>query len=186
MPTEIFEATNPFAPAFALDADSSWSEIIPFEATNKKVEGKGTVADFIAARPRQATIEGIVTAMTVAPALPDPQKLVNASDRLKQLAEKKQLVLVLSELFAGYMAIERVEISKAVGDGHSFKARITFKRIELTTVGTAQVPASKLKSKVKRRAATGKKGGSAQGSRPKTAALRGVLGVGLGGMLFGQ
>jgi hypothetical protein len=183
MPTELYEATNVFAPAFAFDADSQWTKIIPFETTNKRVEGKGTVADFIASRPKQATIEGLVTAMTIAPALPDPQKLVNMSDRLEQLADKQQLVLVLSELFAGYMAIDRAEISKGTEDGYSFRARITLKRIELTTVGTAQVPASKLKAKVKRRGASGKKGGSAQGGIPKTLALRSALGLGLGRLL---
>ena len=136
MPTELFDATDIFLPAFAFDADSQWTKIIPFETTNNKVEGKGSNADFIAARPKQATIEGLVTAMTVGTDLPDPQKLVNMSDRLEQLADKQQLVLVLSELFAGYMGIDRAEISKGVEDGRSFRARVTLKRIEKTTDST--------------------------------------------------
>lgn len=168
MPTEIFEANNPLAVAFACDADLNWGNVLEFPTTTRKVEGKGDTADFISSKPELATLDGVVTAMTIEPAIPSPQKLANEVSRLKELAKKRQIVLVIGELFNGYLGITRVEIGKAVDDGHSFNAKITFTEIETTTTGTAQVPASKLKSKVKRKAAAGKRGGAAKGSKPAT------------------
>ncbi len=176
MPTELFEAANPFAPAFRFDADMQWTNTLGFEVTKRKVEAKGTTSDYIASLPEEATVEGKVTAMTVSPALPDPQKLVNTSDGLKALAAKKQPVLVLSEIYEGYMAITRVEITKSTEDGHALTIRVQLSVIEQTTAATTEVPASKLRSKVKRKGGTGKKGGAAKGSKPsgpdKTATLQ--------------
>ncbi len=103
--------------------------------------------------------------MTVDPALPQPQKLVNLKDDLLQLADKRQPVLVLSELFDGYLGIANVQIIKGIEDGHSIRAQIQFQNIETTQTATAQVPAGKLKPKVRRRKG-GKKGGGAKGSKP--------------------
>lgn len=166
MPTEIYE-DNAFKPSFKFDADLQATETAEYQTTERKVEGKGTISDYIASKPDRYSVEGIVTAMTVDPDLPEAEKLVNAKNRLKQLAAQKKIVLVLTELDAVYLAINRVEISKGVSDGHSFKARVGFIEIETTTVGTAQIPASRLRTKVKRRAATGKKGGAAKPSAPK-------------------
>lgn len=182
MPTELYEGENVFAPAFAFDADLQWAEVSEFEVTDRKVEAKGSIADYIASKPHTATVEGKVTAMTVEPAPPDPQKLVSARDRLVELGDKRAIVLVLSEMFAGYMAIQRVEISKGVDDGGSFTARIALKKIETTTTATAQVPASRLRPKVKRRKGPGKRGGAARGSRPpsnQTYTLRKLLAAGV-------
>lgn len=185
MPTELFDPQNVFAVAFSVDADLNWGEVHAFETTNRKVEGKGSIADFIASRPMTATLEGVVTAMTVGDALPKPQKLVNARDDLIQLADKKQLVLVLNEMFAGYLAITSAEPSKSVDRGKALGIRIAFKRIETTTAATAQVPASKLKAKIKRVGAKGKKGGAAKGSTPsaadKSKLLQGAQGLGYTG-----
>ena len=182
MPTELFESDNIFAPAFAFDADLAWTNILSFETTKRKVEQKGTIADFIASLPETATIEGKVTAMTISPASPDPQKLVNASDGIKALAAKTGIVLVLSEIYEGYMAITEAVISKSVEDGHSISVRLTLSRIDQTTAATATVPASKLRAKTKRKGGTGKKGGAAKGSKPsekdKTVALRAAEALG--------
>ncbi len=190
MPTEIFEGENIFAPAFKLDADLVWTEVDEFELPARKIESKGTVNDYIAqGKPLQANVEGIVTAMTVDPDLPEADKLNNAKDRLQVLARKREIVLVLSELYAGYLGISRVEIVKGVDDGHSLQARIAFGLIETTVTATAQIPASKLRAKVKRVAATGKKGGAAKPSTPTDASKSVLLKVadkatGLLGRLF--
>ncbi len=183
MPTELFDPLNPLAVAFACDADLNWGNILEFPTTTRKVEGKGDISDFIASKPEIATLDGKVTAMTIEPAIPQPQKLVNEVSRLKELAKKKQIVLVLGELFNGYLGITRVEIGKSADDGKSFNAKMTFIEIETTTTGTAQVPASQLRSKVKRKGGTSKKGGASKGSKPKTLALQLGLGVGLGKIL---
>lgn len=165
MPTEIFEVNNPLAVAFACDADLNWGEVLEFPTATRKVEGKGEISDFIASKPLICTLDGKVTAMTIAPALPSPQKLVNEKSKLQELAKKRQIVLVLGELFDGYLGMTRVEISKGADDGKAFNAKITFTEIETTVTGTAQVPASKLRSKVKRKG-PGKRGGGAKGSKP--------------------
>ncbi len=180
MPTELFEGQNIFAPAFRFDADMNWTNTLGFKVTKRKVEAKGTIADYIASLPETASVEGIVTAMTVSPALPDPQKLVNASDGIKALAAKKQIVLVLAEIYEGYMAITQVVIGKSVEDGKAVMVKLALSRIEQTTAATTQVPASKLRSKVKRKGGTGKKGGAAKGSKPKAADKSTVLQLGQG------
>ncbi len=166
MPTEIFEVGNPLAVAFSCDADLNWGEVLEFPTTTRKVEGKGDIADFISSKPLIATLDGKVTAMTISPALPSPQKLVNEKSKLQELGKKRQVVLVIGELFNGYLGMTRVEISKGADDGKSFDAKVTFIEIETTTTGTANVPASKLRTKVKRKGSSGKKGGAAKGSKP--------------------
>jgi hypothetical protein len=166
MPTEIFEVNNPLAVAFACDADLNWGEVLEFPTTTRKVEGKGDISDFIASKPLIATLDGKVTAMTIEPALPSPQKLVNEKSKLQELGKKRQIVLVIGELFNGYLGMTRVEVLKGAEDGKSFNAKITFQEIETTTTGTAQVPASQLRSKVKRKGGPSKKGGAAKGSAP--------------------
>jgi hypothetical protein len=183
MPAELFEVNNPLAVAFACDADLNWGEVLEFPTTTRKVEGKGDIADFIAQKPLVATLDGKVTAMTIEPAIPSPQKLVNEISRLKELARKRQVVLVIGETFNGYLGITRVEIGKGVDDGYSFTAKITFKEIETTVAGTAQVPASQLRSKVKKKGGQSKTGGAAKGSKPKTIALQLGLAGGLGKFL---
>jgi hypothetical protein len=171
MPTELYEVDRPFVVAFAVDADLTWGETNAFQVTRRKVEGSGTIADFVASLPKSASLDGRITAMAVGDALPDPAKLSNARDALNELADKRQPVLVLNNLFAGYMAIERAEVSLSADGGKAIMVRINLTRIDTTTVGTAQVPASKLRSKVKRKAAAGKKGGAAKGSDPDNRTL---------------
>ena len=183
MPTEIFEVNNPLAVAFACDVELNWGNVLEFPTTTRKVEGKGDIADFISSKPEIATMDGKVTAMTIEPALPSPQKLANEVSRLKELGKKRQIVLVIGELFNGYLGITRVEIGKAADDGKSFNAKITFTEIEQTISATAQVPASRLRSKVGRKGGPGKKGGAAKGSKPKTTALKLGLAGGLGKFL---
>lgn len=180
MPTEIYEIDNPLAVAFACDADLNWSEVAEYPTTSRKVEGQGAINDFISSKPLIATLEGKITAMTIAPAAASPQKLVNEKSKLQALADKRQIVLVLGELFSGYLGITRVEISKGTDNGYSFDAKMTFTRIQQTTTGTAQIPASRLRAKVKRKG-PGKKGGAAKGSKPKdnrTLAAKLVDGIG--------
>jgi len=181
MPTELYE-DGKFEPSFKFDADLQWTDTFGFQVTKRRVEGKGNISDFITDDPEVATVDGKVTAMTVPPDLPEPEKLAGARSRLIQLAKKMQPVLVLTELDAAYLVISRVELAKGVDDGHSLRAKVGFAEIETTTVGTVQIPASRLRAKVKRRAATGKKGGAAKGSQPsakdKTKALQ--IGIGLG------
>ncbi len=185
MPTEIFEVNNPLAVAFACDVELNWGNILEFPTTTRKVEGKGDIADFISSKPEIATMDGKVTAMTIEPALPSPQKLANEVSRLKELGKKRQIVLVIGELFNGYLGITRVEIGKAADDGKSFNAKITFTEIETTTAATAQVPTSRLRSKVKRKGGAGKRGGAAKGSKPDNRTLAAKLQDSLSG-LFGR
>jgi hypothetical protein len=179
MPTELYDPNNVFAPAFAFDADLQWAEVHEYELAKRKVEGKGTISDFIASKPESATLEGRVTAMTVDPAPADPNKLVNVRDALVALAAKKADVLVVSELYVGTLVISRAEISKGVSDGHSWNGKISLGKIETTTPGTATVPASRLRAKVKKRAGPPATGGSgATGKKPQSTALKGLLRAG--------
>jgi hypothetical protein len=168
MPTEIYEVDKPFVVAFAVDADLNWGEVWQKEVTKRKIEGSGTVSDFIADTPDTASLEGIVTAMSTNPLVPEVNKLATKRDELKQLIDKNQVVLVLNDTFAGYMAMTRAEPTKTVDGGQALRVNLTFEKLELVTTGTTQVPASRLRAKVKRKAAAGKKGGASKGSQPST------------------
>jgi hypothetical protein len=164
MPTEIFEIDKPFVVAFTVDADLKWSETIQKEVTKRKIEKQGTISDFIADTPDTASLDGLVTAMSTNPLVPTINKLPNSRDSLKQLIDKNQVVLVLNDTFAGYMAITRADIGTAVDEGIALRVSLRFQEMTLVTTGTTQVPASKLRSKVKRKKG-GKKGGASKGSQ---------------------
>jgi hypothetical protein len=167
MSTSIYE--NPadlLAPSWETDADLNWVETDTYQPTKRKVEGIGTISDFIASMPREAELEGILTAATLDPVTLQPQRLVDLKNKIQALAAKKQVVLVINPDYEGYLAITKVQPKKSAEDGHSLKVSISFQEIERTITATAQVPASKLKPKVKRRAASGAKGGAAKGRAP--------------------
>jgi len=167
MATELYRPDSPFDPVFSVDADLVWTDTLAYQVSKRAVEGVGEIADFIAATPRRASLEGTITAMTLAGASVQPQKLTAARDALEQLADQRQPVLVVSNLYTGYLAIERAEVTQSADGGMAIVVRISFVQIKTTETGTAQVPASKLRAKVKRRGATGKKGGSPQGATPE-------------------
>ena len=176
MPTELYDPKKPFDIAFAFDADLQWVEVHEYELAKRKVEGVGTKNDYIATKPMLATLEGKITAMAIEPAVYNPTKLVNARDELVALGDKMAEVIVLSEVYTGTLVIQRVEISKGVGDGKSLNGKVTLAPIETTVPGTAQVPASKLRDKVKKRGGANKSGGSGStGGVPKSNLLKGVL-----------
>lgn len=181
MPTEIYPADDVLAIGFQFDADLQSTNSLPFQVTNRKVESRGNIAEHIASQPETHTVTGMVTAMTIAPALPDAEKLANSKKKLKELAQKKQIVVVLSDSFDGEMVISRLAISDSADMGRAFRATVGFTLIETTTVGTAEVPASRLRRKVRRKAAPAKKGGATKGSQPtpraQTVALRLALGA---------
>jgi len=166
MPTEIYPADDAFAPGFAFDADLQFGSTFAYQASQRKVEGRGTISEHIASQPKKYTITGIVTAMTVPPATPEAEKLTNAKKRLEEMADKRQIVLVLSDSFSGYLAIERAEVIESVDLGKAIRATVNFTEIVTTTVGTAVIPKSRLRKKVKKKAAPAKKGGAAKGSQP--------------------
>lgn len=166
MPTELYDPANVFAAAFKWDADLQWSEVHEYDVAKRKVESVGTVNEYIADKPMIATVDGKVTAMTVEPDLPNPNKLISMRDDLVALAAKKAKVLVISELYAGEMVIQRAEIGKGISDGVSFVAKVTLTEITETTVGTVQVPASRLRAKVKKRMGSKSGGSGAGGSKP--------------------
>jgi hypothetical protein len=190
MPTEFFEVDKPFVVAFAMDADLNFTEIDAYQTTKRKVEGKGTISDFVASQPLTATVEGKITAMNLDPlsGAGGTEKLSTARDNIKALAAKAQPVIVINDTFAEYMVITRVERVESADGGKAINLRIALEQLEQTTVGTAQVPASRLRAKVKRKAGAGKKGGAAKGSKPdqsRGAAIDDALNRGVSGMLGG-
>lgn len=166
---------NILAPVWETDADLNWSETDKYTATKRKVEGQGDISPYIASTPREAKLDGIVTATTLDPVTLQPQRLVDSKAKIQALAAKRQPVLVINPMFSGWMAITEVTPSKSAADGQKLKVSISLIEIQTTTAAMAQAPAAKLKPKVKKRAATGKKGGAAKGAAPtprqKTKAL---------------
>ena len=157
MPTTIYtDPTSLYSPAFESDADLSWEETFEYQATDRKIEGQGEIADYISKKPKTATLSARITGYAIDPLTYSPQKLVNTRDELEALADKRQLVLVVSELFVGQLAIVGCTITKDVDDGQSFKASLKFKRLEFTSTATAAVPNAVLK-----RMLTAKKAGPA-------------------------
>lgn len=179
MSTEIYEAPfNLFAPAFSFSALSQRSAKHAVTTSGKKIEGEGEIKDRVATTPSEWTLQGRVKANELDPATLQAQPLANAQKRLEELIKKKAIVLILSgDVFNEYALLTSVEPSQSTADGDTLVVSLTFQEMRITQLGTTQIPPSRMRRKVKRKAAAPAKGGA---SKPRTStdnrgnALKGV------------
>jgi hypothetical protein len=177
--TEIYEAPfNLFAPAFEFGVLLNRGSNHRVTPTSRKIEGEGSITDNAATEPSTWTLSGAVSASAIDPVTFEEQTLANAEQKLKELVAKKAIVLIQSgDVYNEFALITSAAPSQSVEDGDSLKVDITLQEMRVTAAKTTQIPPSRMRRKVKRKAAAPAQGGA---GKPKpTKDNRGVALKGL-------
>jgi hypothetical protein len=149
---------NPEFPVFQFDISDSEKLSQKWTITKRPVEDKGNVGDHIYREPFTFSSEGLVAWTPVSPRnwqpVPsnDPTVMKDAQDALTELANKEELVFVVSNLFTGQLAITSLDFSRTTADGWSERVAISFGEIKIAKSLTTTVDPSRLRPKVKRKA----------------------------------
>lgn len=181
MTTFYIYTTSPNFPDFEFDATKDESKDIQYGITEHPVENTGNVGDHIYRKPFKLDTEGLVAITPISPRTyqptpaDDPTVLKEMQKALEELADKMDLVTVVSDLYTGPAAISSIRFSKGVDDGLSMRASIGLREMVIGQTQTAQVAASRLKRKVKRRQKT--KGGQPATEQKLADQLRANLGL---------
>lgn len=150
---------NPEFPTFQFDISDLEKLSHKWTITKRPVEDVGNVGSHIFRVPPTLTTGGLVAWTPVTPRnwqpVPStsPEVMKDAQDALTELAEKGELVHVVSQLKDGLLAISSLEFSRATADGWSERVEITFGEIKIAKSQTTTVDPSRLRASVKRKAA---------------------------------
>ena len=147
-------------PTFKLDATLEERRSDGYAPTQKPIEDGAQVSDYVITQPKKYHANGIVTATVFGKAL-DRQRVENAYDAVVKLADSKTIVTVVFGWWVFDAVISNVEATHNRDIGEALAVSIDFQEIVQFKPETVQIPASKLKSKVKRRRKS-KKGPSAE------------------------
>lgn len=149
---------NPEFPAFQFDISDSEKLSHKWTITTRPVEDVGNVGSHIFRVPPTLSSEGLVAWTPVTPRnwqpVPStsPEVMIDAQNALTELAEKGELVNVVSQLHTGLLAITSLDFSRATADGWSERVAISFGEIKIAKALTTTVDPSRLRPKVKRKA----------------------------------
>jgi hypothetical protein len=174
MSTCYIFTTSREKPDFEFDATLNVSKNRTYTATKRAIENRGDVADHVYRQPFTVSTDGFVAITPISPRryriIPtnDPSVLAVMRSQLEELAEQRQLVTLVSDLYAGKVVITSLSFSNSVEDGYSLMTNISFSEIEIAKLETTVVSASRLRPKVKKRAATA--GGNKAADQSKNAA----------------
>jgi len=164
---------NADQPDFQFDIETDVEKTQRYNPTQRPVEDIGNVVDHVYRVPFTVSSNGLVAWTPVTPRTYqptpsiDPNVMIDAQKALEELAAKRDLVNMVCDVFTGRVVITSLVFSKATDDGYSLRVAITLSEIEIATAQTTQVSPSRLRSKVRRRAAS-KKGQPAT-AQPTTA-----------------
>lgn len=154
MPVSIYTGSPQF-PIFEFDISTSVKKSRKYTPTKRAVEDKGNVNDHVYREPFTLSSEGLVAWTPVTPRnwqpVPSTSKevMIDAQNALEELAEKRQLATLSSELFTGQVVITGLDFSRSTADGWSNKVAISFAEIEIARALTTTVDPSRLRQSVK-------------------------------------
>lgn len=158
MPVFIYTESPEF-PIFQFDIAETEKKSYKFTPTKRAVEDKGNVNDHVYREPFTISSEGLVAWTPVSPRnwqpVPSTSKevMIDAQNALEELAEKRQLVTLSCSLFTGNVAITSLDFSRSTSDGWATRVNIGFAEIEIAKTLTTNVDPSRLRPKVKKKAA---------------------------------
>ena len=156
MPVSIHTG-NPDFPIFQFDVSDLEKMSHKWTITTRPVEDVGNVGSHIFRVSPTLTTGGLVawTPVTSRNWQPvpstSPEVMKDAQDALTELAEKGELVNVVSQLFTGLMAIAGLDFSRTTAEGWSERVEISFGTIKIAKTQTTTVDPSRLRAKVKRK-----------------------------------
>ncbi len=148
------------APVFEFDATTGEEDTLEIDWTDAPVENKGDLAEHGWTKPQTLIVTGLKSAMNLQ-ALQlgsNIDTLMGAYEALKLLAKQKQQVTVVGR-FVETRVITRVSGKVDVAIGEALDITVELQEVELPIPSTVQIPASRLRRKVRRRG-PGKTGGA--------------------------
>jgi len=156
-----------FAVLFEFDADTKEQRTGATKWTDKPVEQGADLTLYGHRRPDKYSVEGIITAWPFG----QPHsalRVSNADAALKALAELTQPVGIITKWWADTVVISSDKASNSKGEGEALRFSISVQTIKQPTTAYTQIPASKLKARVrKRNQGPPGAGGAAAGKKPK-------------------
>lgn len=167
---------------FEWDCELRESHDNTYTMTDHQIEDGSPVNKHIVKMPETWTLEGLVTATPLIPGGIDLQRVVDADELIRELADKLQPVAFVSGWYKnpGTAVITRVGSAAGKGDPLQLPITVAFKQIRIVEPETTQIPASRLKPRKKKRVAPAKRGGASTGTPPtpkkRRTALKALLG----------
>ena len=177
MGTEIYETPFDFlAPSFSFDATVERGGSHRVTPSSRKIEGLGNISDSAATEASTWFVSGKVSATSLDPLTLQLQTLANAQKKLEELVKKKAIVLVVSgDFLEEFCLITSAEPRQGADDGNSMGASLQFQEMRTTKPQNVQIPASRLRRKVKRKAAAPAKGGATKPTTVTAPDRRGTM-----------
>jgi hypothetical protein len=174
------DQTDPFAPpAFRLDATTREESTSTAKVTEVPIEATGSVADHVYTQPDAHRAEGMLS-----PIMPfaSPQGVDGVKAQVAEAVRLLKRGTVLTCVFG--FSVETIVLTKAVrvlthGDGFALRVSLEFRELRQISAEFATIPASRLRSNVKRQAAASLKRLQQQGlTLPPTRVFRHTPAVG--------
>lgn len=137
---------------FEWDCEQRESREGTYTWTEREVESGAPIVNHGVKRPEKWTLEGLITATPLFPGGIDFQRVMDADSVIRELADALQPVSFVSGWYVGEGAITRIRSTAGTGDPLMLNLAADFKEIRVVSPATTQIPASRLKPKVRRRA----------------------------------
>jgi hypothetical protein len=185
--------STPDAPDFAFDAEINEEMTLDYKWTQYPIEDGAEVSDFGYKLPEKFKVAGAVTEsplIVVSPYIDESQgqatgkrRVMDAIAALKKVSDAKQPMSLVARYWSpADIVIDSVNASLSDGDGYAPRIEIAVHQVQLPKAKTVDIPASRYKAKVKRKA-PGQKGGAAATKNKAPTAKKGVPDlVGLAGL----
>lgn len=152
---------------FEFDADIKEERSGTTKWTDKPVEDGANIADFGNRGPLNFTVSGVITAWPFN-ALRDPLRVSGADAALESIADAGQPVGLITKWWAREVVIASDKAGADQGKGEALYFSIGCKTIRVPKAEYTQIPPSKLKARVRKRATPKPTtGGAAAGKTPK-------------------
>lgn len=174
--------TETFAILFEFDADTKEARDGTATVSEKPSEAGADITDRVHRKPMKWTLEGIITAWPFG-SPNNPLRVAGADSALEALADAGQPVGMATKWWAREVLITSDRASNAQGEGEALRFSIGVQTLNVPTPAYTNIPASRLKAKVRKRAVAAPTGGNAAGKTKPTETdwlykLGGALGIG--------
>lgn len=148
------------------------------EWTEHPVESGAVVSDYGNNKPDIYNVEGYMTATPFGSPI-DETRLGDAHEKLKRLRDKRQELTLLAGNWTPTVVITKVGAVQGTDDAGRLLLSASFKTVDRPQPKTVDIPPSRLKPKVRRRASTKTKKGGAATGKPATATQTKSIAAGL-------
>jgi len=159
---------DPFEdPTFVFDLVTEESRSGDYEWTDKSIELGAKVSDFGAKMPEKFTVSGLISATSIGSSTEQSaQRIIDAEERIRKLADERQLVTIVMGYWVGDRVIKSIRSSCTNDIGEAMEISIEMTNVVLPEPDWVDIPPSRLKTRKLRRRSRSKKGGTETGKTP--------------------